>query len=173
MSMAEEITNKVAQSGLKTLDLEALYPEGKRLLLDLKPWLYQGVMLREKPFRQHLKEHDWSTYRNAYVALHCSGDAILPGWTYMLVTTFLQPYAKRVVQGGLEDLETALFYALLHDLDVSPYRDARVIIKGCASRAIPQAAFVALVQKLQPVSRSILYGEACSTVPLFKRKPPL
>ena len=168
--MSEEIVNRVAQSGLKTLDLATLSPSGARVLLDIVPWLHQGVMLREKPFRQHLKDHDWRAYRDAYVALHCSRDAIVPGWAYMLVTTFLHPHVKTVVQGDLEALETALFYRALERFDAAPYRDARVIIKGCADTPLPQAAFVALVQKLLPVARSILYGEACSTVPLFKRK---
>ncbi|MEH0008348.1 MAG: DUF2480 family protein [Flavobacteriales bacterium] len=168
--MAGEIANKVAQSGLKIFDLEAFYPDGKRMSLDIKPWLDKGAVLREKAFRQQLKAHDWVTYRDAYVAVYNSAAALIPAWAYMLVTTFLQPHAKRVVQGDLEALEGALFYAALHDLDISPYRGARVIIKGCAHKPIPQAAFVTLIQKLLPVSQSIMYGEACSTVPLFKRK---
>ncbi len=168
--MATAIVNKVAQSGLKIFDLEALYPDGKRMLLDIKAWLDEGMVLRERAFRQQLRDHDWSIYQGAYVAVYNSAAALIPAWTYMLVTTFLQPHAKGVVQGDLEALESALCYAALHDLDVSPYRDARVIIKGCAHKPIPQAAFVALIQKLLPISQSIMYGEACSTVPLFKRK---
>ena len=168
--MADEIINKVAQSKLVTFDLEDYYPKGERKVLDLKDWLFEGIILREKEFRAFLKEHDWEQYSGAFVALTCSTDAIVPGWAYMLVTTKLQPYAKRIVQGSLIDLETSLYQTIISDLDVSPYVDTPVIIKGCSHKPVPPNAYLLLTYKLMPVAKSIMYGEACSSVPLFKRK---
>ncbi|PIB28641.1 DUF2480 family protein [Maribacter sp. 4G9] len=168
--MAEEIVNRVAQSKLVTFNLEDHYPTGSRKLLDIKDWLYQGLILREKEFREALLEYDWSQYQDSFVALTCSSDAIVPGWAYMLVATKLRPYAKRVVQGSLEDLETALYYGVLEKLDYSDYQDKPVIVKGCSNRPVPPNAYIFLVQKLQEVAKSVMYGEACSSVPLFKRK---
>lgn len=168
--MADEIINKVAQSKLVTFDLEDYYPKGERKVLDLKDWLYEGIILREKEFRAFLSEYDWEQYSNAFVALTCSTDAIVPGWAYMLVTTKLQPYAKRIVQGSLVDLETSLYQAIISDLDVSAYAGTPVIIKGCSHKPVPPNAYLLLTEKLMPVAKSIMYGEACSSVPLFKRK---
>ena len=168
--MEEEIINRVANSKLVTLNLEDYYPSGERKLLDIKEWLYEGIILREKEFRTALEEYDWSQYQDCYVALTCSSDAIVPGWAYMLITTKLQAIAKRIVQGSLEDLETALYYDVLNELDYSQYQDKPVIVKGCSKRPVPPNAYILLVQKLQNVAKSIMYGEACSSVPLFKRK---
>ncbi|MFD0795968.1 DUF2480 family protein [Maribacter chungangensis] len=168
--MAEEIVNKVAQSKLVTFDLEDYYPKGERKVLDLKDWLYEGFILREKEFRSFLTEHDWEQYTSAFVALTCSSDAIVPGWAYMLVTTKLQPYAKRIVQGSLQDLETSLYQSIITDLDVTAYADVPVIIKGCSHKPVPPNAYLQLTEKLMPLAKSIMYGEACSSVPLFKRK---
>jgi hypothetical protein len=165
-----EIVNRVAQSKLLTFDLEDYYPAGKRVLLDIKEWLYEEIILKEKDFRAHVANHDWEQYSDAYVALYCSTEAIIPGWAYMLVSTKLQPYAKKVVLGSLEDLETTLFQAIIEDLDISDFKDKPVIIKGCSNKPVPPNAYLWATIKLQTVAKSIMYGEACSSVPLFKRK---
>jgi len=165
-----EIVNRVAQSKLLTFDLEDYYPAGERVLLDIKEWLYEEIILKEKDFRAHVASHDWEQYKNVFVALCCSSDAIIPGWAYMLVSTKLQPYAKKVVLGSLEDLETTLFQAIIEDLDISDFKDKPVIIKGCSNKPVPPNAYLWATIKLQPVAKSIMYGEACSSVPLFKRK---
>lgn len=165
-----EIVNRVAQSKLLTFDLEDYYPAGERVLLDIKEWLYEEIILKEKDFRAHVGNHDWEQYKNVFVALCCSSDAIIPGWAYMLISTKLQPYAKKVVLGSLEDLETTLFQAIIEDLDISDFKDKPVIIKGCSNKPVPPNAYLWATIKLQPVAKSIMYGEACSSVPLFKRK---
>ncbi|AXT57272.1 DUF2480 family protein [Aquimarina sp. AD1] len=169
--MAEEIINRVANNTkLITIDLEDYYPEGDRFLFDIKDWLFEGFILKEKDFRESVSNHEWSQYQNKYVALHCSTDAIIPGWAYLLLTTRLIPFAKKVVVGSLENLETILFTHIINELDVSEYQDKLLIIKGCSNKPVPESAYIELIQKLQPVAKSIMYGEACSSVPLFKRK---
>lgn len=168
--MNNEIVNRVAHSPLITLDLESLYPKNQRIQLDIADWLYQGLIIREKEFRQTLQEHDWSQYQDAYVALYCSSDAILPGWTYILITTFLQPYAKMVIKGDLYTLDQMLYTEIIDQLDVEAYKNQKVIIKGCSKIKVPDNAFLLLTQKLMPVVSSLMYGEACSTVPLYKNK---
>lgn len=167
--MEEPIVNRVANSALMTLDLEEHFPAGQRLSLDLSQWLEQGFILREKEFRTQLQQHPWANYQNAFVALHCSTDAILPGWAYMLVTTHLADHAQKVVLGTLEDLELELFRDVIDGIDLSIYIDKPVIIKGCSDKQIPEQAYLYLTQKLLPISKSLMYGEACSSVPLYKR----
>ena len=166
----EEIVNRVANSKLKTFNLEDLYPAGKREQIDISQWLTEGFILREKDFRESLKNYDWSAYNDAYVALHCSTDAIVPAWAYMLVTTYLQPVAKKVVVGSLEELETILYTEQIQTLDVTAYRDEYVIVKGCSNNPVPQNAYILLTQKLQGIVKSLMFGEACSSVPLYKSK---
>lgn len=169
--MKDEIINRVANNQkLVTLDLEDFYPAGKRLVFDIKDWLYEGLILREKDFREHVAAHDWSQYQNYYVALTCSTDAIIPGWAYLLLTSHLSPYTQKVVVGSLETLETLLYNEIITNLDVTEYKDKFVIVKGCSNKPVPDGAYVTLVQKLQPVVKSLMYGEACSSVPLYKRK---
>lgn len=168
--MAEEIINRVAQSKLITFDLEELYPSGERILLDIKEWLFEELILREKDFRKSVKEHNWAQYKNAYVALTCSTDAIIPGWAFMLLTSQLQPFAKKVVVGDLELLESALYQDVLNAFDFAPFEDKPVIIKGCSNKPVPQNAYIMAVNKIQGVAKSIMYGEACSSVPIFKRR---
>ncbi len=168
--MEEEIINRVAQSKLVTFDLEDYYPKGERKTLDIKDWLYEGIILREKEFRDHVEAHDWTLYQDAYVALHCSTDAIVPGWAFMLVSSKLVPYAKKVVVGNPEDLETALYQTILENLDVSDFADKPVIIKGCSHKPVPANAYIMAMTKIQQVAKSVMYGEACSSVPLYKRK---
>lgn len=167
--MAEEIINRVSNSKLVTFNLEDLYPQGERVLFDIKDWLFEGFVLREKDFRAAAKAHDWSRYSDKYVALICSTDAIIPGWAYMLLSTYLAPIAKKVVIGDLEMLETILYTEILKDLDVSQYEGLPVIIKGCSRRPVPQNAYLQIINKLQPIAQGIMYGEACSSVPLFKK----
>lgn len=168
--MAEEIINRVANSKLKVIDLEDYYPNGKRILFDIKDWLLEGFVLREKEFRAHVAEHDWSQYNNCYVALHCSTDAIVPDWAYMLISLELQNYSKLTVIGTLEDLESLIYSSIIAELDLGVYQDMPVIIKGCSNKPVPANALVLLSQKLKPIAKSIMFGEACSSVPLFKRK---
>lgn len=167
--MAEEIINRVANSKLVTFDLEDLYLPGHRQLVDISQWLDQGFILRETEFRKSIKEHDWSQYINAFVALHCSTDAIVPAWAYMLVATHLQAVAKKVITGNLVMLETILYTEAIQSLDVTQYKNAPVIIKGCSNKPVPENAYLLLIQKLQPVARSLMFGEACSSVPLYKK----
>ncbi|BFP40986.1 DUF2480 family protein [Flavobacteriaceae bacterium GF1] len=165
-----EIVNRVAQSKLITFDLEELYPTGQRLVLDIKDWLFEGLILREKEFRTKALEHDWTQYQDHYVALTCSSDAIIPGWAYMFLASRLGPFAKKVVVGDLETLETAIYQDILRDLDVSTFKDKPVIIKGCSHKPVPQNAYIFAVEKIQEVAKSVMYGEACSSVPIFKRR---
>ncbi|MBT8205668.1 MAG: DUF2480 family protein [Eudoraea sp.] len=165
-----EIVNRVAQSKLITFDLEEYYPEGERIELDIKDWLYEGLILREKEFRAHADAHDWASYQDAFVALQCSSDAIVPGWAFMLITARLQPYAKAVVFGNLENLETMLYQEILENLDLEQFRDKPVIIKGCTNKPVPQNAYLWATAKIQQVAKSVMYGEACSSVPIFKCK---
>lgn len=165
-----EIVNRVAQSKLITFDLEELYPTGQRLVLDIKDWLFEGLILREKEFRAKALEHDWEQYQDHYAALTCSSDAIIPGWAYMFLTSRLSPFAKKVVVGDLETLETAIYQDILRDLDVSTFKDKPVIIKGCSHKPVPQNAYIFAVEKIQEVAKSVMYGEACSSVPIFKRR---
>jgi hypothetical protein len=164
------IENKVEKSGLITLNLEDYYPKGERLVFDIKDQLFQGLILREKDFREFVKSHNWEQYQDKYVAITCSADAIVPTWAYMLLAAELEPYAKRFVFGDSTTLETTLFIETLKTLDVSQYQDERVIIKGCSKYPVPESAYVELTRLLRPVAKSIMFGEACSTVPLYKRK---
>jgi hypothetical protein len=166
----DAIVNRVAESALITFDLEKLYQIGQRQSIDLSQWLYEGLILKEKDFRAQLNAHDWSVYQDQFVALFCSTEAILPAWASLLVTSHLQPYSRKVVMGTLEDLEVQLFSEEIQLLDVTPFKDKSVIIKGCSDKTVPQDAYVQLIAKLQPIVKSLFYGEACSSVPLYKKK---
>lgn len=168
--MSTEIINRVANSKLITFDLEDFYPMGERVQFDIKDWLLEGLVLRETVFREKALAHDWSQYQDKFIALTCSTDAIIPAWAYMLLNTYLQPFAKKVVTGNLDTLETILYTEILKDLDVSEFKGKPIIVKGCSHKPVPQNAYLLLIEKLQPVAKSILYGEACSSVPLFKNK---
>ncbi|MBI9040938.1 DUF2480 family protein [Lutibacter sp.] len=168
--MADEIVNRVANSNLITINLEDFYPKGERTIIDIKNWLFHELILKEVDFREHLKNHDWSQYQNHYIALTCSSDVIIPSWAYMLITTFVSPFAKNIVIGNLKELETSIFQDIITNLDVEQFKDKPVIIKGCAHKPIPETTYIQLIQKLQPITKTIMFGEACSTVPLFKRK---
>jgi hypothetical protein len=168
--MAEEIVNRVANSKLVVVDLEDYYPKGKRILFDIKDWLYEGIVLREKEFRAHVNSYDWSQYKDTYVALTCSTDAIIPAWAYMLVSMYLEPFAKKVLIGDLEQLEVSLYQTIIENLDTEMFKGKPLIIKGCSNKPVPANAYILLSQKLKPIAQSIMYGEACSSVPLFKKR---
>jgi hypothetical protein len=167
--MQDEIINRVANSVLEVFDLEDYYPNGIRTQIDISQWLLEGFLLKEKDFREALKNHDWTQYQNHFVAIHCATDAIVPAWATILVATYVASFAKKVVSGNIDDLETALYQEILPMLDYSPYQDKPVIIKGCSKKPVPESAYIMAVQKLQPIAKSIMYGEACSAVPLFKK----
>jgi Protein of unknown function (DUF2480) len=168
--MEDKIVNRVANSPLVTFDLEDFYPEGKRIALDISQWLWQGMVVKEKEFRETVQALDLNSFSNSYVALFCSTDAIIPAWAYLLVSMRLSPIAKKVIVGSLEELETLLFSGLLDEMDFSSFTNKPVIIKGCSHKPIPQNAYLLLAQKLQPIAKSIMYGEACSSVPLYKKR---
>jgi len=168
--LEDEIINRVANSKLVTVNLEDYYPKGPRVLFDIKDWLFEGLVLREKDFRNQVAEFNWEQYQDSYVALTCSTDAIIPGWAFMLISIQLQPYAKRVIIGDLEALETAIYQDIITNLDVSEFKDMPIIIKGCSKKPVPQNAYIMLANKLKPVAKSMMYGEACSSVPLHKNK---
>jgi len=164
------IVNRVANSGLVTLDLEEYYHPGERVVYDLKDNLFMGMILKEKDFRAFLKEHDWSQYAGKNVAITCTEDAIIPTWAFMLLTLNLQPYANTVVYGTLQDLDEKLYFDAIKRIDPEAYRGAKLVVKGCSKVPVPTAAYVELTRVLAPVVQSLLFGEPCSTVPLFKRK---
>ena len=168
--MSDTVVNRVAKSSLITFDLEKFYQIGIRKALDLSQWLDQGIILREKDFRSKLKDHNWKAYQDQFIALYCSSDAVFPAWAYLLVTTYLQPYARKVVKGTLADLEIQLFSDKIQKIDLKQFKDKSLIIKGCSDKSVPEDAYVQLIIKLQPIVKSLFYGEACSSVPLFKKK---
>jgi hypothetical protein len=167
--MPNEIVNRVAKSSLKTINLEDLYPLGKRISIDIKPWLFNGFILKEKEFRTQLKNHDWNQYKNTYIALNCSSEAIIPSWAYMLIATYLTSFAKKTVVGSMQELENAIFQDIISNFTIDDYKNKPVIIKGCANKPIPETAYIQLIEKLQPIAKSIMFGEACSSVPLYKK----
>lgn len=168
--MQEEIVNRVANSKLKNFDLEDFYAPGSRTVIDISQWLLEGMVLIESRFRESLNTTDFTVYNEHYVAIICSTDAIVPQWAWMLVQSHLQGIAKKVVYGSLEQLETEIYREVIQNLDVSEFKDAPVIVKGCSNKPVPVAAYGMITEKLQTVARSIMYGEACSSVPVFKRK---
>ncbi|MDO1450401.1 DUF2480 family protein [Rhodocytophaga aerolata] len=170
MEEQDILINKVANSGLLTLDLEDFYHPGQRVVYDITDNLFQGLILKEKDFREFLKTHDWTQYTDKNVAIICSADAIVPTWAYMLLATYLEPYANFFVFGSLETLEEALFSHALAKLDLTSFKDARVVVKGCGNLPVPTYAYVEITRLLKPHAKSLMYGEPCSTVPIYKRK---
>ena len=166
--MSDEITNRVANSKLVTIDLEDFYPEGKRVLFDIKKWLYKDQILKEKEFRGSVKNYNWDDYKDCYVALTCSSDAIIPSWAYLLITTVLSSKTKKIIVGNLDQLETSIYQDIINDISFDIYKDKPIIIKGCSDKKIPPSAYTLLISKLLPFAKSIMYGEACSSVPLYK-----
>jgi hypothetical protein len=165
----EEIVNKVQKSGLIQIDLEDLRTKGERVFFDLEPLLYMGLALREKDFREFIQSHDWDQYTDKHIAIGCTSDAIIPTWAYMLVSSKLADLAASVVLGSLKELEDQLYLQVINQLDLSPYIDGKIVVKGCSKESVPLNAYVALTKRLRPVARSIFFGEPCSTVPIFKK----
>lgn len=165
-----EIENKVEKSGIIQFNLEDLIPKGPRVGFDMKDQLYQGLVLREKEFREFVKQHDWDSYNDAYVFLYCSANAIVPTWGYMLVASELQGRAKTLVWGNQQELEDVLLIDAIKNLPEKDFIDTRVIVKGCSDNAIGDKVYMALTSKLKPLVKNLMFGEACSAVPVFKRK---
>ncbi len=170
MDIQESFVNKVAASGLITFNLEEYLHPGERIVYDIKENLFHGLMLREKDFREFVKTHDWAAYTGKNVAVICSADAIVPTWAYMLLANRMKPYANEIVFGDLETLETVLFTKALSKIDLKAFEGERVVVKGCADITLPVSAYVEITNLLTPVVKSIMYGEPCSTVPIYKRK---
>lgn len=168
--MSGEIINRVSNSNLITIDLQDYYPKGKRTAIDIKKWLKKGLILIEKDFRNTLKNNNWSQFKDDHICIFCSSDAIVPVWAYMLIQTYLYDIARSVTFGTPETMESMLLSPIIESLDLKYCKDKPVIIKGCSEKKIPRDAYIKLIKKLQPIARSIMYGEACSSVPLFKRK---
>lgn len=167
--MSEPIINKVAESGLITLDPASFLPAGETALFDMKDHLFMGLILKEKDFREALKTTDWEQYRNKNVAITCTADAIIPVWAYMLVASYLQPVAKEIVMGDEKELNRQLFLKNIATINPEEYNDKRVVIKGCGETPIGDFVYMELTKLLRPVVKSIMYGEPCSTVPVYKK----
>ena len=168
--MENEIINKVAGSGLLTLDLEDYFPKQQIAVFDLKNHLFMELILKEKDFRAALQSHDWSQYTGKIVAVTCTADAIIPLWAYMLVATYLEPVAHDIYFGDEKNALQQAFLKTLNGLDTTPFVDQRVIVKGCGDIGVGEFAYLEITRKLRPVARSIMYGEACSTVPIYKKR---
>ena len=168
--MEEVFVNKVAESGILTLDLEDFYPKEATVVFDMKDHLFMGLILKEKDFRETMKGLDIEPYTGKNIALTCSADAVIPVWAYMLVATYLQPVAKEIIFGDADFLHKTIFLNNISKINIADYEDKRVVIKGCGELPITEAAYVAVTGLLRPVAKSIMYGEPCSTVPIYKKK---
>jgi hypothetical protein len=168
--MQETFVNKVRESGIITLNLEDYYPKEEIVVFDLKQYLFMGLILKEKDFRAALLQTDWNIYTDKYVAVVCSADAIIPVWAYMLVASYLQPVAKDIVFGDEKNLINTILIKKLSTLNAEEFTDKRVVVKGCGDIQVPETAYLEITNKLRPFAKSIMYGEPCSTVPIFKRK---
>lgn len=170
MSDSMEIVNRVEKSGLITLDLGDFYPKNEMVELDIKDWLWQELILKEKDFRDYVKNHDWSQYQNKLLCVFCSEDAIIPDWAYMLIASEVYDFAEKCVFGRKDTMITLIFDQNISNLDISEYSDKRILLKGCGDKAIPAFAYMKMVERLQPVVKSLMFGEACSSVPVYKKK---
>lgn len=170
MNLTEKpLVNRVANSGLITINLEDFFPKEEVLVFDLKDYLFMELILKEKDFRTALKEHDWEQYSGKNLVVFCSTDAIIPVWAFMLVAAHAEPFAKEIFQGNQEEFYKLAFQKALTDFDGSQHEQKRIVIKGCSNKPVPPSAYVELTKKLRPFAQSIMYGEPCSTVPIFKR----
>jgi predicted polyphosphate/ATP-dependent NAD kinase len=169
METEKEIVNRVASSALITFDLEQYHQPGERVVVDIKEQLYQELILKEKDFRDYIKKNDWSQYKNKFVAITCSADAIIPTWAYMLLTSVLQPFARTIVFGTLEELETKIFFETLSKVEWQQFANAKIVIKGCSKVDVPAAVYVEATRLIMPFAASIMFGEPCSTVPVYKK----
>ncbi len=169
----QQPVNKVAKSGLITLDLVDYLPSAEIVDFDLKDYLVQGIALMEKPFRESMKQLDWQTFEGKHVALHCSADAIIPMWAYMLVTSYLEQYTDHIYYGDSDAVREKLFSENLRQhIDPADYEDSKIVVKGCGDKTIPPTAYIEATKLLQPVVKVLMYGEPCSTVPIYKRSAP-
>ncbi len=168
--MSEQFVNKVAESGLITIDLEKYIPKGENMVFDLKEYLFMEMILKEKDFRASLKETDWEKFKEKNVAIVCSADAIIPVWAYMLVVSYLQPVAKEIIMGDEQELKKKLFLQNIDAININEFADKRIVIKGCGETPIADFAYMEITKRLLPVVKSIMYGEPCSTVPVYKKK---
>lgn len=168
--MSDAIVNKVAESGLLTLDLEAYYPKEEIAVFDLKDYLFMGLILKEKDFRAALHQLDWQQYKDKYVAVFCSADAVIPMWAYMLVASYLEPVAKELMFGNADELRRQVMMKNLQQINIDEFADKRVVVKGCGDVPVGEFAYMEITRRLRPVAKSIMYGEPCSTVPIYKKK---
>jgi len=169
--MDAPIVNRVANSGIITLNLEDYFPDKDIVIFDIKDYLFKELILKEKDFRLALKEYDWSTVEDKILLIYCSTDAIIPVWAYMLVGAYGSPYAAEIYQGAKDEFLKTHYSKVIASLDIDAYANQRIVIKGCSKKPVPPSAYVDLTNKLRPIVRSIMYGEPCSTVPIYKRKP--
>jgi hypothetical protein len=166
--MEETIVNRVAKSGIVSIDLEEYFPKEEIVEFDIKDWLFHGLILKEQDFRTKLEEHDWAAYTGKHVVFFCSADAVIPVWAYMLLSMKLQPFAKSVTQ-GTKDLFLQQYYKdVIQNLTIESYSGQRLVIKGCSDKPVPASAYADITAKLMPIAKSIMYGEPCSTVPVYK-----
>ena len=170
MQTSDMIMNRVETSGLVTLDLEDFYPKETIKVFDLKDYLFRGLIIKEKDFREALKNTNWSEFDNCNVAVMCSTDAIIPVWAYMLIGAYLRPVAKHIVLGDKEKLVETIILNNIRAIDTNEYFDKRVVVKGCGDVKISDSAYLTVTAMLQPFVKSIMYGEPCSTVPVYKKK---
>jgi len=170
METQDLIPNEVASSGLITLDLEDYFHPGERVAFDIKPWLFRELILKEKEFREEVKNHAWENYSGKNIAFFCSSDALIPNWAWMLLAAAVQPYANKYVLGDLSVLEYSLYQDAINAIEIEQFRDQRVIVKGCSHKPVPVSAYVEISARLLPLVKSLMYGEACSNVPVFKKK---
>jgi hypothetical protein len=168
--MEKELINRVANSGLITINLEEFYPREEILSIDLKDYLFRGLILREKDFREAMSVHDWTQYEGKNLAVFCSADAIIPTWAYQLVAVYAAPFAKMMMQGNTEQFVIQHYMQVLGKMDVEAYRDRKIVVKGCSDKPVPSAAYMELTRILRPLAQSIMFGEPCSTVPLYKKE---
>ena len=166
--MSKEITNKVANSNLKSIDLDSLIPGNERIVFDLKPWLKDGLILIEKDFRDSVKNHDWQQYKGKFVSIQCSNNAIIPDWAFMLISSSLKDNQVENFIGPLELMEHIIIRNIIYSLNLKEYEKKIVIIKGCSKKSIPKSSYSFLIERLQPIAKKIMFGEACSSVPIFK-----
>jgi len=164
-----ELVNRVANSGLITINLEDYFPAQAVVAFDLKDYLFMEMILKEKDFRKALKEHDWEQYQDKNLVVHCSADAIIPVWAYMLVVAYAEPFAHKVFQGTTEEFYKLHYQEALQNFDAAQYEQKRIVVKGCSDKPVPPSAYLELTRQLRPFAQAIMYGEPCSTVPIFKR----
>lgn len=168
--MAEDIINKVEQSGLVNIELDSFLKGFDYKILDIKDQLFQEFVLKEKDFRDFVKDHNWAQYKDNVLGVYCSNDAIIPRWAYMLIASAAAPFTNQIIYGNEEKVKIDLINEAINNLNTDEFKDARVIVKGCSTINLPEQSYINITEKLQPVVKSLMFGEACSTVPIYKKK---